>query len=157
MLGFLRIWQGDALAQSDARPESERTHYSDREDRRGLMQSLDASQCLIWYNPEGRVLEANQNARALLGIRDADMDDLTFEDLIGHDAGNPRYRRSLWAKIAAGGLQAEERELVARNHKIWASVTYAALKTPTGETRRVFALIIDLTPWSAQPKGIFAK
>ncbi|MEM7615063.1 MAG: PAS domain-containing protein [Pseudomonadota bacterium] len=147
----------DDEARTAARATESRSHAADREDRRGLMQSLEASQCLIWFDPEGRVLEANENSRALLGIRDQDLADLTFEDLIGPEAGSPRYKRDLWAKIAAGGLQAEERELIARTHKIWSSVTYAALKTPTGETRRVFAMIIDLTPWSAQPKGIFAK
>lgn len=134
-----------------------RANDADRADRRGLMAALDEAQCLLWFDPDGRILESNANTQDLLGLSEDYLSEMTFQDLAGEPDQHHEYFAKHWGRIASGALRAEERELVGNDCRVWASITYAAVKRGDGQTRRVFALIIDLSPWSAKPKGVFAR
>ena len=146
--------EGDA---SQRTIEVGRMNAGDRADRRGLMAALDEAQCLLWFDPEGRIIESNANTQDLLGLTEDDLSSMTFQDLAGEPDQHHEYFAKHWGRIASGALRAEERELVGNDCRVWASITYAAVKRGDGRTRRVFALIIDLSPWSAKPKGVFAR
>ncbi len=117
------------------------------------MAALDASQCLIWFDATGRVVDANTNTQALLSYDLVTMRHLTHADLIKEpDAEHPSYQTH-WALIRSGAIRNEERSFYTEDGtEIWSSVSYAAVRNDAGETRRVLAIIIDLSPWSWKPK-----
>lgn len=146
---------GGDMVMPAARPELPSS--ADRADRRGLMAALDVAQCLMWFDGQGRVLETNQNTQDLLSLGAEVLQSMTYQDLAGDPGQHGNYFAKHWGRIASGALRVEERELVGANCRVWASISYAAIQRQDGQTRRVFALIIDLSPWSAKPKGVFAR
>lgn len=126
---------------------------SDRLDRRGVMAALDASQCLVWFDAFGRVVDANLNIQALLGYSGDEMGRLLYPDLVGGQ-GHAAYMDRHWSRIRDGALKSEERALLTRNGaEIWSSLTYAAIRTEDGRTRRILCIAIDLAPWSWRDEG----
>lgn len=124
----------------------------DRRERRGVMSALDASQCLVWYDANGRIVDGNPNLQSLLGYDLEGLKRCTHAILTREDnPDNPKYLTH-WSRIRDGELRNEERSYYTKNgSEVWSSVSYAAIKNDAGQTRRVLAIIIDLSPWSWRP------
>ena len=126
---------------------------SDRRERRGIMAALDQAHCLLWFDPQGRVIDANPNIQALLG---ADLDHLstwTYADVTAGSTGSESYLKEHWGRIIAGDLRAEERDVItAEGARLWCSLTHAPIKSAEGEVKLVFTMLIDLSPWNKSPK-----
>ncbi|QHQ35963.1 PAS domain-containing protein [Algicella marina] len=127
----------------------------DRRERRGVMAALDHAQCLVWFDALGRVVDGNPNAQDLLSYDLDNLKSCTHAALTGEtDVDSPRYLTH-WARIRDGELRNEERSVLTRNGtEVWSSISYAAIRNDAGKTRRVLAIIIDLSPWSWRPKDL---
>ncbi|MEM1267866.1 MAG: PAS domain-containing protein [Pseudomonadota bacterium] len=126
---------------------------TDRRERRGVMAALDHSQCLIWFNAQGRILDANPLAQDLLGRH---LIDETHALLVGEYHGSWPSYSAYWARIRDGLLRNEERSLHrGTGEEVWTTISYAVIASPTGGTRRVLAIVIDLSPWAWKPKIAF--
>lgn len=127
----------------------------DRRERRGVMAALDQSQCLVWLDAHGRIVDANVNVQALLDRDLPAMKTQNHATLIGiTDPDSPQYAIH-WARIRDGALKNEERSVYTTDgNEVWSSISYAPIKNDAGKTRRVLAIIIDLSPWSWRPKDI---
>ncbi len=126
----------------------------DRAEYRGLMAALDAAQCLIWFDPTGKVEAANANAQGMLDMPLEDLRTLTMSDLAGdgHKPGQAAYYQRHWDRILTGRLRCEERGLIDRHDReIWCSLTYAPLRDTEDKVRLVCALIINMSRWSWRP------
>ncbi|MEM8788780.1 MAG: PAS domain-containing protein [Pseudomonadota bacterium] len=128
-------------------------------DRRGLMQALDAAQAIMWFSIEGDIVEANAKAQALFAMPQTELQQRSYFDLVGADAKHAKHIARHWARIATGIVPAEERDIFVpgTNRSIWSSVSYAALRDEENKVRRVFALVIDLSPWSWRPKDDYSR
>lgn len=127
----------------------------DRRERRGVMAALDATQCLVWFDPYGRILDANPNVQKLVD-RDLDgMKAMTHAQMIGEqDAAAPHYQK-MWERIRDGQQHNDERSVFDKSGtEIWCSISYAPIMNEKNQTRRVLAIIIDLSPWSWRPKDL---
>ncbi len=124
----------------------------DRRERRGVMAALDHAQCLLWFDGNGRIVDANPNAQDLLGYDLIQMKTCTHAMVMGeNDPDSPQYLTH-WCRIRDGELRNEERSVISqKGTEIWSSVSYAAVRNDAGQTRRVLAIIIDLSPWSWRP------
>ncbi len=125
---------------------------SNRIERRGLMDALDASQNLIWFDANGVIVDANPNALNLFAYG---ADEILKQDYFTLCGNNPRHLmadKRQWNRIAAGEVNHMERSYVGKTGKeVWASVNFAAIKNENGTTRRVLALVIDLGKFSWKP------
>lgn len=125
----------------------------DRRERRGVMAALDLSQCLVWFDPYGNIVDANPNISNLLGYTLDQLKGMNHAVLIGEpDLSAPHYQR-MWDRIRDGHQKNDERSIYdSHGTEIWSSLSYAAIKNDKGQTRRVLAIVIDLSPWSWRPK-----
>ncbi|MEO0913152.1 MAG: PAS domain S-box protein [Pseudomonadota bacterium] len=124
----------------------------DRRERRGVMAALDAAQCLVWFDGNGRVVDGNPNTQDLLGYDLTALKGCTHAVLTGEDQPDSPQYLTHWARIRDGELRNEERSVYTRKgSEVWSSISYAAIKNDAGQTRRVLAIIIDLSPWSWRP------
>ena len=125
----------------------------DRRERRGVMAALDASQCLIWFDSEGRIVDANPNVQHLLDRDLGSLTRLTHADVIGEaDIAAPHYQK-MWGRIRDGLQKNDERSVFNRSgSEIWCSISYAPIMNDKNQTRRVLAIVIDLSPWAWRPK-----
>jgi len=125
---------------------------SDRVERRGVMAALDHAHALVWFDAEGRIVDANANALRLLAYSSTEIERRGFGDLIGDASAHDAARRKTWERICNGSIRQEERTIHSgENCELWCSVTYAAIRSDRGTVRRVLAIIIDLAPWSWRP------
>ena len=132
-------------------PELSR-NQSNRIERRGLMDALDASQNLVWFDANGMIVDANPNA---LNLFTYDHEDMLKQDYFGICGNNPRQLmadKRQWGRIASGEVNHMERSFVGKDgHEVWASVNFAAIKNENGSTRRVLALFIDMGKFAWKP------
>lgn len=125
----------------------------DRRERRGVMAALDASQCLVWFDPNGQIVDANPNIQNLLDYSLDELKDMNHAAMIGEpDPAAPHYQR-MWERIRDGHQKNDERSVYdSHGTEIWSSMSYAPIQNDKGQTRRVLAIVIDLSPWSWRPK-----
>lgn len=134
--------------------QQNRVQIADKMERRGLMKALEASQNLIWFDANGRVVDANQNALGLLGYAAEEMLRHDFFDLTMENQAQLLSQRRIWLRISSGELVHSEISFHGKDGiDVWASVSFAALRHDNGETRRVLAMLIDLTKWAWKPSG----
>jgi methyl-accepting chemotaxis protein len=133
--------------------ERVRQMRSDKMERRGLMAALDASQALIWFDAAGRIVDANDNALTMFGYSIDDLLQRSYSDLIHAPTRQDHSYQRLWERIQTGQLRNEERSYyTASGSEVWTSANFAAITNEFGLTRRVLAILIDLSPWSWKPK-----
>ncbi len=128
---------------------------SDRVERRGIMRALDQAQCLIWFDADGFVVDANANAVSLFRCPHDRFVRQSFHQL----SCGPRkptagdFRN--WARIIAGATHNEERRFYASDgEEIWASASYAVVRNPDDSIRRVLAIVINLASWAWRPNDV---
>ena len=151
-----RTGQANQAAGTAAGTDASRLvlRHSDRVERRGVMAALDAAQCLIWFDAQGRLVDANENTQSMLAMPLQDLGMMDYGSLVGDPEAHAHHTRKRWGRIRDGLLRSEERGLFAADgSEIWCSLTYAAIRSEQGGTRRVLAIAIDMTPWSWRNEG----
>ncbi|MEE9454582.1 MAG: PAS domain-containing protein [Paracoccaceae bacterium] len=121
-------------------------------EKRGLMDALEASQSLVWFDGNGMVVDANDNALKLFAYSEDDILKEDYYTLCKDGSAQKMADRREWAQIAEGALSHTERSYKTRDGaEIWASVNFAAIKTESGRTRRVMAIFIDMNKFAWKP------
>jgi len=131
------------------------TSASNKIERRGLMDALDASQSLVWFDGAGAIVDANDNALRLFVYGDGEIQKQDYYVLCG---GNPKQLladKREWSRVAAGEICHTERSFKAKDgREIWSSVNFAAVLNPDGSTRRVVAIFIDMSRFAWKPNDV---
>ena len=121
-------------------------------ERRGLMDALDASQSLVWFNGAGVIVDANANALNLFAYNEEDILKQDYFALCGGGSKRILADKREWARIAAGEVCHTERNFTGQDgREVWSSVNFAALLNDNGSTRRVLAMFIDLGRFAWKP------
>ncbi len=127
----------------------------DKMERRGLMKALETSQNLLWFDANGRIVDANEKTLALLGYSADEILCHDFFDLTVEKPSHLLSQKRTWLRITTGEHVHSECSFRGKNGvDVWASVNYAALRHDNGETRRVLAILIDLTKWAWKPNSL---
>ena len=113
---------------------------------RALIEALQASQAVIEFTPDGRVLTANGHFLDALGYR--------LEDIRGRhhslfcEAGHAQseaYGR-FWADLAAGKVHSGEVKRFAKSGAaVWLQATYMPVRDPSGRVIKVVKFAADIT------------
>lgn len=115
-------------------------------ERRVLMDALDASQSLVWFDCAGVIVDANTNALKLFSYVVGDILKQDYFTLCGGRTKLNLADKREWARIADGKLCLTERTYTSNDgREIWSSVNFAALHNEDGSTRRVLAMFVDLS------------
>ena len=123
-------------------------------ERRGLMDALDASQSLLWFDGAGVIVDANTNALRLFSYDAGDILKQDYFALCGMRSKQVLADKREWARIAAGDMCHTERNYTAQDgREVWSSVNFAALKNDDGGTRRVLAMFTDLGRFAWKPNN----
>ncbi|OUS04183.1 hypothetical protein A9Q96_14575 [Rhodobacterales bacterium 52_120_T64] len=121
-------------------------------ERRGLMDALDASQSLIWFNGAGVVVDANKNALRLFAYGESDILKQDYFALCGAKSKQILADKREWARITAGDMCHTERSYSAQDgREVWSSVNFAALKNDDRSIRRVLAMFTDMGRFAWKP------
>lgn len=126
---------------------------ANRIERRGLMDALEASQSLVWFDANGMVVEANANARHMFAYNASEVLLQEYCSLCPPCKHNQLANKREWQRIANGELINTERSFISNDgSEIWASVTFAVIKNASGRARRVLAIFIDMERFAWKPK-----
>lgn len=140
------------FATSDKLTEDPRGQSNMRE-RRGLMDALDASQNLVWFDASGMIVDANPNSLRLFAYSADDILKQDYFTLCGSTDRQQMADRRQWNKIASGEMNHTERSFVGHDgSEVWSSVNFAAIFNDDGTTRRVVAIFIDMGKFAWKPK-----
>lgn len=124
-------------------------------ERRGLMDALDASQSLVWFDANGMIVDANDNSLRLFAYSGEEILKQDYFALCGSSDRQQMADRRQWNKIASGELNHTERSFVGQDgSEVWSSVNFAAILNEDGTTRRVVAIFIDMGKFAWKPKDI---
>lgn len=115
-------------------------------DHRAMLAALDRAQAVIWFDLQGRVLEANQNFLDTMGYR--------LDEIVGQHhalfvdpaaAATPAYR-SFWDDLRAGHIR---RDTFARRAKdgrtVWIEASYNPVLDAAGKPVKVVKFATDVT------------
>ncbi len=128
---------------------------ANRIERRGLMDALDASQSLVWFDGAGMVVDANSNALEMFGFSDSEILKQDYFSLCRRDAQASMADKREWQRISGGEMVHTERSFWRKDgQEVWASVNFAAIRNDAGKTRRVMALFIDLNRFAWKPNDV---
>ncbi len=128
---------------------------NNRIERRGLMDALDASQALVWFDANGMIVDANANALELFGYSGAEIVQQDYFSLCHSDGASGVADKREWQRIAEGLTFHTERGFCNRDGtEVWASVNFAAIRNDSGKTRRVVAIFIDLNRFAWKPNDV---
>lgn len=121
-------------------------------ERRGLMDALDASQSLLWFDPAGMIVDANDNALRLFAYSDEEIRMQDYYGLCMENNVQQIAQRREWQRIVAGDMNHTERSYVAQNgQEVWTSVSFAVVRNEDGTPRRVVAIFIDMSRFAWKP------
>lgn len=122
-------------------------------ERRGLMDALDASQNLVWFDANGMIVDANDNALRLFAYTGEEILKQDYFALCGSTDRQQMADKRQWNKIANGEMNHTERSFVGQDEsEVWSSVNFAAIRNEDGSTRRVVAIFIDMGKFAWKPK-----
>ncbi|WP_336079538.1 methyl-accepting chemotaxis protein [Thalassospira sp. CH_XMU1448-2] len=123
---------------------------TERRNERALLQSvfaaISASQAVIEFDLEGKILKANENFLSLLGYR--------LDEIVGKHHSmfvEPQHRnsseyRTFWQNLNQGKFQAGQFKRIGKGGKdIWIEATYNPVLDAVGNPIKVIKFAIDIT------------
>lgn len=123
-----------------------------------ILQSMDVSQGVIEFTPDGTILSANQNFLSVV--------DYTLSDIVGQhhrmfmfpeDAASDDYRQ-FWAELAAGHFQSREFRRRGRgDREVWIQASYNPVKDDDGKVQFVIKFASDITKQKMAEKEILDR
>lgn len=124
-------------------------------ERRGLMEALDAAQSLVWFDANGMIVDANDNALALFGYTESQILQQDYYALCKSGPNCLMADKREWARISEGEMNHTERNYkTSDGQEVWASVNFSSIKTESGRTRRVVAIFTDLNQFTWKPNDV---
>lgn len=116
-------------------------------DSKGQLTAISRSQAVIEFQPDGKILTANENFLSTLGYR--------LEEVVGKHHSmfvDPAERAShayqgFWKSLAAGELMAEEFKRKAKSGAdVWIQASYNPIFDPKGHVYKIVKFATDVTP-----------
>ena len=121
----------------------------------GKVEAISRSQAVIEFEPDGRILAANQNFLSLLGY--------SLEEVRGRhhsifvpseERESPEYQ-AFWKQLSQGEFQARQfRRITKSGDEVWIEASYNPVRDLNGVVVKVVKFATDLTPRKRQNASI---
>jgi len=118
----------------------------DQQSMEAELNALSRSQAMISFDPQGRILDANENFCKTLGY--------TLEDIRGQHHSmfvEPAYRdspeyRAFWERLAAGRFDAGQYKRIGKGgREVWIQASYNPVLDAEGRVQKVIKIATDIT------------
>jgi methyl-accepting chemotaxis protein len=118
----------------------------DQQSMEAELSALSRSQAMISFDPQGRILDANENFCKTLGY--------TLEDIRGQHHSmfvEPAYRdspeyRAFWERLAAGRFDAGQYKRIGKGgREVWIQASYNPVVDADGRVHKVIKIATDIT------------
>lgn len=115
-------------------------------DALSLQKIIDAVQAVIWFDPDGKVLDANQNFLSAMGYS---LDEIKGRDhrifVSDMEAGSADYK-TLWKKLANGERYKGKISRIAKGGRtVWLEASYTPICDEEGRPVKIVKFAIDVT------------
>jgi PAS domain S-box-containing protein len=109
-------------------------------------EAIDRAVAMVTFDPEGYILEANQNFAELLGYQPADLHNQHHSILVSDSYAASQEYQQFWAQLRAGQYQGGEFERYARDgsHR-WLRASYTPVLNSDGNVTKVLKVAYDIT------------
>ncbi|RLT90584.1 MULTISPECIES: PAS domain S-box protein [unclassified Ketobacter] len=120
-----------------------------KRERQALLSQFDAlnrSQAVIQFDPEGNILEANQNFLDAMGYTLEEIQGQHHRIFVGQEYGQSPEYREFWNRLRQGKFQSATFQRFGKHGKeIWIQATYNPILDENGNTVRVIKFATDVT------------
>ena len=115
-------------------------------DHQGQIAALHKAQCVIAYDLDGTILDANDNVLDLLGYRLADVRGASHRMLVTPEEACSDAYAALWADLGKGHLLRGEYKRIGRDgREVWWKASYNPIVDMNGRPFRVVEYATDIT------------
>ncbi len=127
-------------------------------DAKRILKALGRSLAIIEFEPEGRIIAANENFCRILGYQCAEIEGKHHSLFVDPDyAKSPDYRE-FWAKLGRGEFDAREYRWIGKGGKeIWLQASYNPVLSKSGTVLKVVKVATDITAAKLQAAENRAK
>ncbi|MEM8950956.1 MAG: methyl-accepting chemotaxis protein [Pseudomonadota bacterium] len=111
----------------------------------GKLHAIDRSQAMIEFDPDGKILAANQNFLKTMGY---DLDEIVGQHhsmfVEPSEARSAQYA-DFWTDLRNGQFKSCQFKRVGKNKEVWIQATYNPILNPDGKTTRIVKFATDIT------------
>ncbi len=111
-----------------------------------LARAVTDTMAVIWFSPDGDILEANRNFCALLGYEPDELVGRKHAIFVARDvAASPAYA-TFWSQLRSGISQTQTfLRLTKGGRPVWIEASYVPIKDPDGKVIQVVKIATDVT------------
>ena len=126
---------GRKKPQSAARSESDE-----------LSDAVMAHMAVVWFAPDGEVLDANDVFCRLMGYEKAEIVGQNHKMLVGSDTTHSPEYRKFWDRLRNGEEISERVPRIAKDeHLVWLQASYVPMTSGSGAVTRIVTFATDVT------------
>ena len=122
------------------------TQEKNFQELQSVLSALDKVQAIIWFEPDGTILEANQNFCSALGYRESELVGRHHRMFVETDyAASPDYQ-AFWRRLAGGEYVTGEFTRIAKDGSaVYIDASYNAIQDADGKVVKVVKFANDIT------------
>ncbi len=127
-------------------------------DPSSVMNALDKSQAIIEFDPNGTIINANDNFLNTLGYSLPEIKGRHHRTFVDDEYGNSEEYQHFWQSLRDGKFQAAQYKRIGKNgREIWIQATYNPLVDASGKTFKIVKFASDITNSVVRTKEAFDR
>ena len=127
-------------------------------DAKRVLKAVNRSLAIIEFEPNGKIITANENFCRLLGYDLAEIKDKHHSLLVAPDTVDGSDDKTFWTKLERGECQDGEYKLIGKDgREVWIRAFYSPVVSASGKALKVVAVASDITAAKLQASENAAK
>ncbi len=127
-------------------PHSQQSHSDETIEQRSVIHALNRAQAIIYFKPDGTVLEANDNFLSSFGYSLSELRGQHHRIFCDPEFTNSIEYRGFWDKLGRGEPHSGEFRRIAKNGKeVWINASYNPIMDAQGRVAKVVKIALDIT------------
>jgi methyl-accepting chemotaxis protein len=116
------------------------------DDNTCLITALNRAQGLIWFDLDGKILDANDNFLAVVGYQREEIQGQMHRIFVTSEFANSAEYKNFWKKLANGEVIADTFSRIGKNGKrVWIEASYNPVFDADGKPVKVVKFAVDVT------------